>query len=189
MNNFTCDLFAPAASVDAATERIIRFLNEGFGVPINVVFFRHFEDNGTTYLVRTWLVDHDGQQSTATAPARQTKNREPWNDTDWYVSFGEDSYTRQWADARKYGFVSGGGGKRFSQKLKNLPVGARVFVHTPKAGYVGVGTVAGEACRFDQLRVEVDGVTHLVTDLPLAGSCTHNDDADDENAEWAVPIS
>lgn len=178
-----------AASVDAATERIVRFLNEDFGVPINVVFFRHFADNGAKYLARTWLVEHEGQQQSAATPARQTKTREVWNGSDWYVSFGEDSGTRQWSDGRKYGFVSGGVGKWFSQTLKNLPVGARVFVHIPKTGYVGVGTVTGVARRFDQLQVEVDGVDRLVKELPLSGSYAHEGDIEDVNAEWAVPVA
>lgn len=178
-----------AAAVDAATERIVRFLNEGFGVPINVVFFRHFIDNGASYLARTWLVEHEGQAVAPSATAlRKTKTREPWNGTDWYVSFGEESGTRQWADGKQYGFVSGGGAKWFSQTLKNLPVSARVFVHIPKTGYVGVGTVIGEAQRFDQTEVNIDGVATPLRDLELVGTYRHDGDEIDEAAEWAVPI-
>lgn len=178
-----------AATIDPATERIVRFLNEDFGVPINVVFFRHFVDGDASYLARTWLVEHDGQ-ATAPSPAaaRKAKTREPWNGTDWYVSFGEDSGTRQWVDGRKYGFVSGGGGKWFSQTLKNLPVGARVLVHIPKTGYVGVGIVTGEAQRFDKTLVDVDGVATPLKDLPLAGTYRHDGDDVDDDAEWAVPV-
>lgn len=178
-----------AASVDAATERIVRFLNEDFGVPINVVFFRHFEDNGTKYLARSWLVEHEGTQAPGAAPARQTKTRELWNGSDWYVAFGEDSGTRQWADGEKYGFVSGGGGQWFSRTLRKLPIGARIFVHIPKAGYVGVGTVIGEARRFDQAFVEVDGAETPLHDLPLIGSYRHEGDDEDWNAEWVVPVA
>ncbi len=178
-----------AASVDAATERIVRFLNEEFGVPINVVFFRHFVDSGASYLARTWLVEHDGQTSASSASvARTAKTREPWNGTDWYVSFGEDSGTRQWVDGRKYGFVSGGGGKWFSQTLKNLPIGARVFALIPKTGYVGVGTVTSEARRFDQTLVDVEGVATPLSDLPLVGTYRHEGDDEDDAAEWAVPV-
>ena len=178
-----------AANVDAATERIVRFLNEGFAVPINVIFFRHFEDNGAKYLARTWLVEHEGQQAAKSAPGRQTKTREPWNGSDWDVSFGEDSGIRQWADGLKYGFISGGGGKWSSQTLKNLPIGARVFVHIPKTGYVGVGTVIGEAQRFDQTMVDVGGVATPLHTLPLEGTYRHDGDAADEKAEWAVPVA
>lgn len=178
-----------AASVDAATERIVRFLNEDFGVPINVVFFRHFIDNGSSYLARTWLVENEGQATAAnTTAARKTKTREPWNGTDWYVSFGEDSGTRNWADGSKYGFVSGGGGEWFSRTLKNLPIGARVFACIPKSGYVGVGTVTSEATRFDRASVDVDGVSTPLAELPLTGTYRHEGDENDEAAEWVVPV-
>ncbi|MFC7848335.1 hypothetical protein ACFUTU_07635 [Arthrobacter sp. NPDC057388] len=178
-----------AASVDAATERIVRFLNEDFDVPINVVFFRHFQDNGSSYLARSWLVDQSEQaKSSVAATSRKNKTREPWNGSDWYVSFGDEPTGRQWVDGMKYGFVSGGGGKKYSQTLKNLPLGARIFTYIPKIGYVGVGTVTGEAQRFDETTVIVDGIQTKLTDLALAGNYRHDGDEDDDNAEWAVPV-
>ncbi|MGO1592130.1 MAG: hypothetical protein ACTHW1_03385 [Ancrocorticia sp.] len=187
--NATQSFTIVAASLDAATERIVRFLNEDFGVPINVLFFRHFVDNGASYLARTWLVENENQAVTPSATAaRKTKTREPWNGKDWYVAFGENEGSRQWVDGMKFGFVSGGGGKWYSQTLKNLPVGARVFVHIPKSGYVGVGIVSGEAQRFDQLSVDVGGVPKLLSDLQLVGTYCHDGDEDDDLAEWAVPV-
>ena len=177
-----------AASVDAATERIVRFLNEDYGVPVNVVFFRHFEDAGTSYLARTWLVDQESPAATKNAAANKGKSREPWNGHDWYVSFGEFPDGRQWADAVKYGFVSAGGGEWYSNTLKNLPVGARVFAYIPKAGYVGVGTVLAEAQRFDVATVQIDGNERRLADLPMVGNYRHHGDEADENAEWAVPV-
>lgn len=178
-----------AASVDSATERIVRFLNEDFGVPINVVFFRHFEDNGASYLARTWLVDQVAQATVAVGSAKKNKSREPWNGHDWYVSFGEYPDGRQWADGMQYGFVSAGGDKWFSRTLKNLTVGARVFACMPKVGYVGVGTVLGEAQRFDKTKVEFNGSEHQLADLPLVGNYTHAGDEHDDFAEWAVPVA
>lgn len=176
-----------AATVDAATERIVRFLHEDFGVPINVIFFRHFEDNGATYLARSWLVEHETAPA-STKVAGQSRTREIWNGHDWYVAFGEEAGERSWNDARRYGFVSGGGGMWFSRTLKNLPIGARVFVHIPKTGYVGVGTVSGEARRFDETEVEHDGRAMRLTDLPLEGRYRHEGDDEDDRAEWAVPV-
>lgn len=95
-----------AASVDNGTERIVRFLNESFGVPINVVFFRHFVDGGVSYLARPWLVDQEAQATTPSG-TKQRKSRETWNGHDWYVLFG-DHDGREWTDATKYGFVSAG---------------------------------------------------------------------------------
>lgn len=180
-----------AATVDAATERIVRFLNEDFGVPLNVVFFRHFEDNGVSYLARTWLVDQEVQTAAAstTGKGKAKKSREPWNGHDWYVSYGEFEDGRSWEDAEKFGFVSAGGGKWFSGTMKNLPIGARVLVCIPKTGYVGVGHVLGEAKRFVDATVQVGGEERVLAELPLVGDYRHpGDDADDDNAEWVVPV-
>lgn len=177
-----------AASVDPATERIVRFLNEGFGVPVNVVFFRHFEDRGSSFLARTWLVDQDAQIPSL-ASSKVSKSREPWNGSDWYVSFGESPDGRSWEDAAHYGFISAGGGEWFSRTLKALPIGARVFVCIPKRGYVGVGTVAGEAVPFERAEVEVDGIPTRLVDLPLQGKYRHLEGGDtEESAEYIVPV-
>lgn len=176
-----------AASVDPATERIVRFLNESFDVPVNVVFFRHFHDNGASYLARTWLVS----QEVEAAPRATTKSRtrEPWNGRDWYVSFGDESGRRVWQDARTYGFVSAGGGEWYSRSLRNLPVGARIFTCVPKSGYVGIGTVTTPAVRFSEAEVTVDGQPARLADLPLAGTYQHNQGGDtDETAEYVVAV-
>ncbi|WP_226081027.1 PDDEXK family nuclease [Mycetocola spongiae] len=174
-----------AASVDAATERIVRFLNEDFGIPINVVFFRHFRDGAQSYLARTWLVEQE--TAALAAGTRKTKSREPWNGQDWYASFGEAPGGRQWSDGLTYGFVSGGGDLWFSRTLKNLLPGARVFVCIPKVGYVGVGTVLAEATRFHAARVLHEGISRPLHELPLAGDYGRAED-EDNAAEWVVPI-
>lgn len=177
-----------AASVDNATERIVRFLNEDFGVPINVVFFRHFVDGGAAYLARTWLVDQEAQAVNEKGSTKKRKTREQWNGHDWYVSYGEYPGGRQWVDAQNFGFVSAGGGKWYSNSMKNLPVGGRVFAYIPKVGYVGVGLVLAEAQRFDEATVQIDGVEQRLADLPLVGNYRYDGDEDDDTAEWVVPV-
>lgn len=174
-----------ASHIDPATERIVRFLNENFAVPINVVFFRHFTDQGSNYLARTWLVDHEGL-TPATGTGGKKKTRETWNGTDWYVSFGDDPTGRNWSDARKYGFISAGGGEWYSRTVKNLEPEARIFVNIPKAGYVGVGIVTGPAEIFDRARVNIDGVEQSLKDQTLQGSYHYG--PGDELAEWVVPV-
>lgn len=174
-----------ASHIDPATERIVRFLNENFNVPINVVFFRHFTDQGSSYLARTWLVDHEGVLPSSGTGGKK-KTRETWNGTDWYVSFGDDPNGRNWDDARKYGFVSAGGGEWYSRTVKNLVPGARIFVNIPKAGYVGVGTVTGPAEVFDRVQIPVEGREQLLKDQPLEGKYRHG--AGDDLAEWVVPV-
>jgi hypothetical protein len=46
-----------ASEMDAATERMVTYLSSGYGVPLNVLFFRYFEDDGRSYLARTWLIE------------------------------------------------------------------------------------------------------------------------------------
>lgn len=170
-----------AAEVDAATERIVEYLAE-YAVPVNVLFFRYFEDGDRQYLARTLLLD---QEQTVVAPSSgaANKTKEPWNGIDWYVSFGEEP-SRSWADARRYGFVSAGGGDWFSRTLRNLPVGARVFVCIPKAGYVGVGRVTGAAAPYGEAVLALDGTEQRFADLSLSGSYLH----ENREPEWIVPV-
>jgi hypothetical protein len=177
-----------ASDIDPATERIIGYL-AGRDVPINVVSFRYFTDDGRAYLARTWLLDetrHGGKPGGKKKPG----SKEAWNEQDWYASFGEDSGARNWDDARKYGFISAGGGEWFSKTLKKLPIGARVFACIPKTGYVGVGVVAGPAQPFESATVSVDGAPTQLATLPLAGNYTHPPLPEGEDSgEYVVPIS
>lgn len=159
--NETHQLVIVASELDASTERIVGYLSEDYGVPINAVFFRYMTDNGAEYLVRSWLID---PQEVEDRPARA--NRETWNKRDFYISFGHGQY-RSWQDARRYGFVSGGGGKWYTRTLYSLEPGNRVFVHIPQQGYVGVGTVVEKARPVDEFDVSVDGETVPILEAPL----------------------
>jgi hypothetical protein len=177
-----------ASDVDPATERIVEYLATGYGVPLNVVFFRYFEDGDRHYLARTWLIDE--ARTPSTRAGKSSGGKEPWNGQDWYVSFGEESNIRNWDDARRYGFVSAGGGAWFSRTLRALPAGGRVFVCIPKRGYVGVGTVSGEARPFDEATVEVDGQVRRLAELELQGTYHHSNESNEaeDNEEYVVPV-
>lgn len=127
-----------ASELDPSTERIIGYLNAR-DIAINVVFFQVFEHGAGQLLSRAWLID-PGETQANVATATATKGeKEPWNG-EYYVSFG-DATSRSWDDARNFGFISGGGGSWYSQTLRLLSPGDRVWVKIPKKGYVGVGTV------------------------------------------------
>lgn len=182
------DLTIVAGAVDRATERIAQYLASWYSLPINVAVFRYFADGDHSYLARTFLVDEDAP-SAKTAPVKKAKPA--WNGSDWYVSFGAYTGGRVWEDARKYGFVSAGGGQWYSKSLRSLPVDARIFVCVPKMGYVGMGRVIGEAQRFDEATVEFEGQLHRLAELQLEGIYTHGvggEREDDEHAEWVVPV-
>jgi hypothetical protein len=112
---------------------------------------------------------------------------------DWYVTFGQyDPDGRSWDDSRRFGFVSAGGGRWYSRTLRSIPVGARVFVLVPRAGYVGVGVVTGEAAPFHDATLMVDGERRPMAGLDLSGHYEHaaagTHDVDDDTEEWVVPV-
>ena len=172
-----------ASELDSSTERILYYLTENFAVPINVVFFRYFVDGPSKFLTRTWMVDPKSidQQS------RRTKTREPWNQRDFYVSFG-DPERRDWQDAMKYGFVSAGGGEWFSRTLKQLFIGARVFVYIPQEGYVGVGTVKDTVKPIKEFNVEKNGSLVPIIECALDSKGLLKDADDPELCEYLVKI-
>lgn len=176
-----------ASDLDPGTQRIVSYLNRSHGVPINAMIFRYFVDGGHEYLARTWLID----ETTPVPASLGTKGstRAAWNGHDWYVAFGTDGGSRSWADASRFGFVSAGGADWYSRTLKSLPAGARVFVHVPKRGYVGVGTVVGQAMSADDAVLQVDGERRAFRTLQLEGAYVHPDSGEGvDTAEYVVPV-
>jgi hypothetical protein len=180
--NGELQLTVVASSLDASSERIVTYLR-GFGVPINAVFFTYIEDGDRRYLARSWLAASD--EIPTSINAKSASKRAAWNGLDWYVSFGGD---RSWDDARRLGFVSAGGGKFYTQTIRALPEGARVWVNIPQKGYVGVGTVVGPAARFAEAHVEPEGIPVRLATQPLLGAYVHVDAETDDDAEWVVPV-
>jgi hypothetical protein len=146
--NASHQLLIVAAELDDSTERIVEYLTEAHDVPVNAVFFRVFKDNGQEYLTRAWLRE-PGQQGEV-APA---KEQGEWNGES-YVNFGEDdSGTRNWEDARTYGFVSAGGGNFYTGPFRLLAPGSRIWVNVPGTGFAGVGKVRSSAVPVKEFQV------------------------------------
>ena len=74
---------------------------------------------------------------------------------------------RHWEDARKYGFVSAGGGKWYSQTLNQLSEGNRIWVNIPGTGYVGVGEVEETAIIAKDFKVQLDNKMIPIVNAPL----------------------
>ena len=177
-------LIVVSSELDNSTERIIDYLSSSYGVPINAVFFRYFKDNGGEYLSRSWLIDPNQAEVQASKAPRRKK--EVWNGRDWYVSLGAGP-RRSWEDCRKYGFVSAGGGKWYSNTLKHLPVGGRIFVCVPQNGYVGVGIVKEEAVRVNDFLLAPNlEVPILEADLEAPKMGENADD--EERSEYLVRV-
>jgi hypothetical protein len=171
-------LLIVASQLDNSSERIMNYLSSNYGVPINAVFFQYFKEGQAEYLSRAWLID-PVQAEVRTSKVSRTSGKEPWNGTDYYVSFGEGP-RRNWEDAVKYGFVSAGGGKWYSNTLSLLHPGARIFVYIPNIGYVGVGVVKEDSVRVNDFYVDVDGAQTPILKAPnhAPGMGDHADDPD-----------
>jgi len=172
-----------SSELDSSTERILNYLTENYGVPINVVFFRYFMDGENKYLSRTWMVDPNIVEH----KTRPTRTREPWNQRDFYVAFGVSEH-RNWEDARKYGFVSAGQGEWYSRSFKQLFVGARIFTYLPQEGYVGVGIVRETVTRAKDFLVEQNGKMVPILDCSLKAPKMDENSGSLELSEYLVRI-
>ncbi len=178
--NSSHKLIIVAGSLDPSTERIVTYLREEYGVEINAVFFRVFEDDGRRYLTRAWLSEPVDVPSPTVVRAGVGGN---WNG-EFYVSFGVGDH-RRWEDAKKYGFVSAGGGEWYVNTLKALQPGDRIWVNVPRTGYVGVGEVTSAAVRFDQFYVTQNEVETRITDVNIQAPSMF----DEEHSEHIVGVN
>lgn len=174
-----------ASELDPSTERIVNYLNAR-DIAINVVFFQVFEHAGQQLLSRVWLIDPGETQANVATAAAGTGEKEPWNG-EFYVSFG-DVTSRSWDDARRYGYISGGGGLWYSQTLKMLSPGDRVWVKIPKVGYVGVGEVIEGVQPASEFTVPTESGDRLAMDVVKHGEKYRATAADPERAEHFVRV-
>ena len=174
-----------AAQLDDSTERIINYLNAR-DIAINVIFFQVFQQGAQQLLSRAWLIDPGETQVNAAtkAGARTAGEKEPWNG-EFYVSYGRG---RSWDDARRYGYISGGGGSWYSQTLRMLTPGDRVWVKIPRTGYVGVGCVVAPVQFMRELRVSTPEGERAAFDVLADAPGFIARDQNPETAEYGVRV-
>lgn len=173
-----------AAELDPSSERIIGYLNDR-GVSINVLFFQVFQSGNERLLSRAWLLDPGETQATVTGGGSSDHGpKEPWNG-EFYVSFGGG---RSWADARRYGFISGGGGAWFSRTLTLVKPGDRVWVKIPGTGYVGVGIVTKPMQTAKEFTVQTDQGERPILDVATFPEGVRQNADDPEKAEHFVGV-
>lgn len=175
-----------AAELDGATERIIGYLNAR-DIAINAVFFQVFQHGDEQLLSRAWLIDPGETQANVASTTKNKGEKEPWNG-EFYVSFG-DMNSRSWDDARQYGFISGGGGSWYSQTLKLLSPGDRVWVKIPKTGYVGVGRVTETAQQLKDFKVQTPSGEKPALDVLKHADRYRKSVDDPEKTEYFVRVS
>ena len=169
-----------ASELDDSSERIVQYLSDDYNVNINAIFFTFYKVGNDEILGRAWLMDPEEVQDRAVS-----RKQAPWSGY-WYVNVG-DGPARNWEDCRKYGFTAAGHGKWYSNSLKRLSVGDRIFAYQKGTGYIGYGEVTGSSKMIQDFIVEKEGKP--LSELPLTAprATEHFDNPD--MAEWAVPVN
>lgn len=175
-----------AAELDDASERIIQYLNDR-DIAINVLFFQVFQHGPDQLLSRAWLIDPGvTQANVATTTTKRKREKEPWNG-EYYVSFGTGA-SRSWEDARKYGFISAGGGSWYTQTLKLLSPGDRVWVKDPGVGYLGVGRVLEPVVPVTEFKVKTPSGDQPALEVLSTAACLREKANDPDKAEQFVRV-
>jgi hypothetical protein len=172
-----------ASELDDSTERIINYLNAR-EIAINVLFFQVFQHGTEQLLSRAWLIDPGETQANVAATTKFKGEKEPWNG-EYYVSFGGDC---TWEDARTYGFISAGGGSWYSQTLKQLSPGDRVWVKIPGTGYVGVGRVTESVRPVSEFKVTTPTGERVATEALSTAATLLSNSSDPDRAEYLVRV-
>ena len=179
-----------ASALDAASERIVDYA-QGFGLPVNVVFFQTFKEHGAEYLTRTRLAilwrrlpcEREGKRSCKLHGTART---------------GTSASARTERETGKTPLNTGScpqaAAAGTSSTLLNLPIGGRVFVNIPGSGpgcgYVGVGIVTGVAMPVREFQVNSPTAGRVpLTQMTRAAELETIAEKDDELTEWIVPVA
>ncbi|ODT04875.1 MAG: nuclease [Gemmatimonadetes bacterium SCN 70-22] len=172
-----------ASALDASTERIVNYLSDR-EVPLNVLCFQVFAAGSEQFLSRTWLIEPAKTQVNASTSPEDSK--EPWNG-EYYCSFGRGA-ERSWEDAVDFSFICAGGGSWYSNTLKLLSPGDRVWVKVPATGFVGVARVTGYSTPASAFTRVVDGKDRPVFEVATRGNYHRQFMDDPEKCEYFVPV-
>lgn len=168
-----------ASELDDSSERIVQYLADEHGLNINVIFFTYFQNNGQEIVGRAWLMDPEEVQKRS-----ESRKQAPWSGY-WFVNVGDGEH-RNWEDNIKYGYIGAGHGKWYSNGLKRLQQGDKIFAYIKGQGYVGYGEVESPAVTLDQFIVEGEGKP--LSEMPLSSPSATDHLDDPELAEWAVGV-
>ncbi|MGN6093535.1 MAG: hypothetical protein ACTHOL_14375, partial [Luteibacter jiangsuensis] len=114
------------------------------------------------------------------------RERVPWNG-EFYANYGNEA-ARSWEDARKYGFISAGGGHWFTRTLNLLTSGSRVWVNRPGVGYLGVGIVTGDPTTALDFSVDTEHGRRRYIDLETVNKVIRSHADNPETMEMFVPV-
>ena len=173
-------LLIVASELDPASKRIVEYLSETYNVAINTAFFNVFEAAGQKWLTTDFLLDQNEVEERS-----ERRTRPPWSGY-YFVNAGvKDDWRRSWNDMRKFGFLSAGGGKKYSRPLERLEVGDEIFVYNAGEGYLGHGIVTSESQPASDFETEYGPLF----DQDIEGKGILREGEGPDNAEYAVGVN
>jgi hypothetical protein len=175
--NSSHSMIIVASSLDPASQRIVEYLSQEHDIGINTAFFSIFRHGDLQYLSADWLMDQE-----EVVERTERKVRAPWTGVK-YVNAGESEH-RGWEDMRRYGFISAGHGRQWSDQLGRLNVGDPIYIYHTGNGYVGFGEVMSIPVQVKDF--EIDRAPLLSLSLNQPGIGNHSDDPD--LSEYVVAV-
>lgn len=103
----------------------------------------------------------------------------------YFVNVGERGGHRLWIDCKKYGFISAGQGRKYSDQIKTLNDGDVIVAYISKKGYVGIGIVIAKAIRSREFRIG-DKLLSDVKDLKCKNILDNSNSI--EKSEYLVKV-
>jgi hypothetical protein len=106
----------------------------------------------------------------------------------WFVNVGESDHHdyRNWEDCAQFGFLAAGRGRAYTEPLRKLAIGSKIFAYMKGLGYVGFGEVVCEARPAKEFIPE--GHTESILELPLQAEDMDHDRDDRDQCEWVVGV-
>lgn len=100
----------------------------------------------------------------------------------YYINVGQGEH-RCWDDCNKFGFLSAGQDKKWSDPIRTLEIGDIVVAYLKNHGYVGVGRVNEKAVKVKDYKINGESLKHL--DLKVSNIF---ENAENEKTEYLVKV-
>ena len=158
------------------------------GLDISCVKLEPFKDkSGNLFLIPSTIIPLPEAKDYVTK--RERKDAASRRKTEFseyiFVNVGDGPH-RNWEDCCTFGFISAGGGRKFSKQLDRLKIGDKIFAYIKGCGYVGYGQVLSEAVPMRDYFVESEGKHLQEMNLTAPEAKTRIDD--DENCDYVVGV-
>lgn len=181
------------AKDDSEKTKIIKAIQKEGLQPIIKVIARNLTESEALLIEKT-LIWKLGKNLTNVSPGHFADNFRPHNKYHltisgfdfenglFYINVGEGEH-RCWADCKKYGFLSAGQDKKWSDPIKTLNKGDIVIPYLKRHGYVGIGRVVNKAVPVNDFKFENKSLEEYKLEISNIFKNSDND-----NSEYLVKI-